>query len=100
MIKAILIILIISIIPSLLSLLLLRKFKRRWQGRLRRIRSMTFEQQMGRVVRLHDESELEEVHSYFIGDLSCRYNARSPYIRCAVNPCGPCEGCSDYQSKH
>ena len=32
-----------------------------------------------------------------IGDTTCRYNARKPSIRCAVNPCGPCEGCSDYQ---
>ncbi|QYO63022.1 DUF6464 family protein [Leptolyngbya sp. 7M] len=22
---------------------------------------------------------------------------RSSHIRCAVNPCGPCEGCSHYQ---
>ena len=36
---------------------------------------------------------------YVIGDLSCQYNARSSYIRCAVNPGGPCEGCRFYQSK-
>lgn len=33
-----------------------------------------------------------------IGDTTCRNNARSPYIRCAVNPCGPCEGCGSYES--
>ncbi|WP_202895402.1 DUF6464 family protein [Iningainema tapete] len=32
-----------------------------------------------------------------IGDTSCQYNARSPYIRCAINPCGPCEGCIHYE---
>lgn len=30
----------------------------------------------------------------FIGDQDCLNNARSPYVRCAVNPCGPCEGCT------
>ena len=35
---------------------------------------------------------------YMIGDISCRYNARSGYLRCAVNPMGPCKGCSLYQS--
>jgi Family of unknown function (DUF6464) len=32
-----------------------------------------------------------------IGDTTCQYNARSRMIRCAVNPCGPCEGCKDYE---
>lgn len=33
-----------------------------------------------------------------IGDSTCRNNANSQWLRCAFNPCGPCEGCSDYQS--
>lgn len=32
-----------------------------------------------------------------IGDPSCRYNALSPQLRCAVNPHGPCEGCKEYE---
>jgi hypothetical protein len=32
-----------------------------------------------------------------IGDTTCQYNARSRMIRCAVNPCGPCEGCQHYE---
>ncbi|MFY7830857.1 MAG: DUF6464 family protein, partial [Pseudanabaena sp.] len=35
---------------------------------------------------------------YVIGKVSCKYNARSPYIRCAVNPCGPCQDCRHYES--
>lgn len=31
-----------------------------------------------------------------IGDQTCAYNAKSAYLRCAMNPCGPCEGCPDY----
>ncbi len=36
---------------------------------------------------------------YIIGDITCDLNARSPYLRCAVNPMGPCDGCSAYAPK-
>ncbi len=32
-----------------------------------------------------------------IGDITCKFNARSAYLRCAVNPDGPCKGCRYYQ---
>ncbi|WP_346293924.1 DUF6464 family protein [Sphaerothrix gracilis] len=34
---------------------------------------------------------------WVIGDVSCCYNAGSELLRCAVNPTGPCQGCSDYE---
>ncbi|MEM7726925.1 MAG: DUF6464 family protein [Cyanobacteria bacterium P01_A01_bin.45] len=34
---------------------------------------------------------------WIIGDASCKYNARSEIIRCAVNPDGPCESCDRYE---
>ncbi|MEB3200228.1 MAG: DUF6464 family protein [Synechococcaceae cyanobacterium] len=33
---------------------------------------------------------------WVIGDPSCRYNARTPLLRCAVLPAGPCERCLHY----
>lgn len=43
----------------------------------------------------------EETHlidnRWIIGEPSCRFNARSEMIRCAVNPAGPCKGCKDYE---
>ncbi|MEH1777133.1 DUF6464 family protein [Nostoc sp.] len=33
----------------------------------------------------------------FIGDVGCKNNARSPLLRCAVNPSGPCQGCKYYE---
>jgi Family of unknown function (DUF6464) len=30
---------------------------------------------------------------WVIGDATCKYNARSTLLRCAVQPIGPCEGC-------
>lgn len=35
---------------------------------------------------------------WVVGDISCRYNARSEIFRCAVNPTGPCSDCRDYQA--
>jgi hypothetical protein len=43
------------------------------------------------------EEQYVEGIGYVIGDLSCSYNARSPYIRCAVNPDGLCQDCRHYQ---
>ncbi|MBD2775675.1 DUF6464 family protein [Iningainema tapete] len=34
---------------------------------------------------------------WVVGDASCRYNAHSEIIRCAVNPEGPCETCRFYE---
>jgi hypothetical protein len=31
-----------------------------------------------------------------IGNQNCKQNARSPYLRCSINPSGPCEGCPEY----
>ena len=37
--------------------------------------------------------------SWVIGDPSCRFNARSPLLRCAVLPAGPCELCSHHDPR-
>lgn len=29
-----------------------------------------------------------------VGDATCRFNARSPLLRCAIRPEGPCQGCA------
>ncbi|WP_009631011.1 DUF6464 family protein [Synechocystis sp. PCC 7509] len=34
---------------------------------------------------------------WVIGDASCRFNARSEILRCAVNPEGTCQGCRFYE---
>ena len=35
---------------------------------------------------------------WVLGDATCRFNACSELVRCAVNPTGPCQGCGHYQS--
>jgi Family of unknown function (DUF6464) len=34
----------------------------------------------------------------YLGDTSCQFNAHSPFIRCAVNPSGPCQNCTYYET--
>lgn len=34
---------------------------------------------------------------WVIGDPACRFNARSPLLRCAVLPDGPCARCSHFE---
>lgn len=38
-------------------------------------------------------------HGWVIGDPSCRFNALSPLLRCAVLPDGPCEQCSHHEPR-
>lgn len=34
-----------------------------------------------------------------LGDPSCQFSAQSVWLRCAVNPQGPCQGCIHYLSR-
>ncbi len=36
---------------------------------------------------------------WVIGDPTCRWNALSPLLRCAVNPQGSCQNCRDYRPR-
>ncbi|AFZ33790.1 hypothetical protein Sta7437_0172 [Stanieria cyanosphaera PCC 7437] len=135
-------ILLLSILPSLISIFILHRVKQRWQSkllrlltaerslqgsefdsehsplpastssRLRRVRLMTdytssVSSSGNELLGHFYEYELDsfgnqystEFKKYFVGDVSCRYNAYSPYIRCAVNPDGPCQDCIHYQAK-
>ncbi|MEH2393892.1 MAG: DUF6464 family protein [Nostoc sp.] len=49
--------------------------------------------------RLLDEYDDIHADSDYVGLglRTCKYNAGSRMLRCAVNPCGPCEGCQHYE---
>ena len=36
---------------------------------------------------------------WVVGDATCRYNAHSEILRCAVNPVGPCKNCRHYENR-
>ena len=96
-----LLVLVVGCLPSLFSLWIIRKAQFRTRTRIRQAaNTFTGGHRVGQHPRHneHDRYYLEGV-GYLIGDISCKYNARSGYVRCAVNPSGPCEGCRFYESK-
>lgn len=44
------------------------------------------------------ERNYDRDRGWVVGDPNCRYNARSPVLRCAVNPEGPCAGCPYFEA--
>ncbi len=103
-------ILLLSILPSVIYLLIFRRAKERWQTRLRRAQNITNYYYQGQYSRnadsdRHDFDPLggdrrRPATKYFIGDTSCINNAQSPYIRCAINPEGPCDECVHYEKRY
>ncbi len=99
MLKTLLII-AIGILPSLLSLWLVRKAQQRTRSRLRYV-ARNLARVRIRESSINDGSDrhyLEGV-GFLIGDITCQFNARSAHLRCAVNPSGPCEGCRYYEPR-
>ncbi|MEP0883076.1 DUF6464 family protein [Trichocoleus sp. ST-U3] len=94
----ILLIFVVSLIPGLLSVWHVRRIEARnmagLQAAMRRIEA----RQMQRMHLPSDQHYIEGV-GYLIGDITCQFNAHSAYIRCAVNPFGPCHECSSYKSR-
>lgn len=91
-------ILLVGLTPSFFSLWMLRRIDSRTQARLR----LALESVANRglpAVRLLPDQQYVEGLGYVIGDFTCRFNARSSYVRCAVNPLGPCQECSHYESR-
>lgn len=106
-----LLVIAIGFLPALFSLWLMRKNRARIRMLLRRAGCTNFPRHprsQDRRIDNHcgvdaaatitqaDRYYLEGV-GYLVGDISCQYNARSGYLRCAVNPSGPCKGCRFYE---
>ncbi|MBR8831287.1 MAG: hypothetical protein N5P05_001524 [Chroococcopsis gigantea SAG 12.99] len=89
------IVFILALLPSIMGFWLIESSKRRLQGRLGRIRaSRRYD-----TLLVSDLTLVTEKPAY-IGDISCRFNALSPHLRCAINPDGPCETCRYYDRKY
>ncbi|MEA5581410.1 DUF6464 family protein [Nodularia harveyana UHCC-0300] len=96
-----LLVIILGLLPSLFSLWIIRKTHWRTRLRMRQAARMNFNRRpLGENPRptLGDRYYLQGV-GYLIGDISCQFNARSGYMRCAVNPSGPCQGCRHYEPR-
>lgn len=92
---------IVGLIPALVSLIMMRKAEAQARERLRSAIAASanrrFQQAFTQMVS-QDYQYVEGI-GYLLGDNTCRFNARSAYLRCAVNPSGPCQECPYYESK-
>ncbi|MGK7930303.1 MAG: DUF6464 family protein [Microcystaceae cyanobacterium] len=95
----ILLIFLLALIPAIISLFAIRKAKQRFHRRMRAIRQRYLYHRSLDHLPSREPPEPPPYAPRYIGDITCRYNARSPYLRCAINPCGPCEGCSSYEKQ-
>lgn len=92
-----LLILMLGLAPSLFSLWVMRRADAQAQARLQLVLE-SFSSRGLPNLRLSSDQTYVEGLGYITGDLTCRFNARSSYVRCAVNPSGPCQICSHYES--
>jgi Family of unknown function (DUF6464) len=92
--------LIIVIVITLLFLLcswLSYHQRLRWRSRRLTMTETSFDRRFYKRIVKDPEEQYVEGIGIVIGDLSCTYNARSPYLRCAINPDGLCQDCRHYQ---
>lgn len=93
-----LLIIFIGLVPSLVSLWVMRSAERQASERIAAARRAVANRPLRSELAAGDRTYVEGL-GYPIGDITCEYNARSNYIRCAVNPSGPCQDCRYYQAR-
>jgi hypothetical protein len=93
-------ILAIALLPTILTFLLRHRLELQAQERLQAAMAAAERRQFQQLLRLPADYQYVEGVGAVIGDFTCVYNARSPHIRCAINPSGPCETCRSYESKY
>ncbi|MFB2839119.1 DUF6464 family protein [Floridanema evergladense] len=86
-----LLIFLIGLIPPIISLWVIRQVEVRGRERLR----IAIERASLAPVIV----PTQPLNQNYIGDTSCKFNARSPHLRCAINPDGPCDSCTHYQMR-
>ncbi len=95
-----LLLIVIGLLPSIYSLWVMRKTQARTNSRLRQA---AINVSRGRIQQNLQPVESDRYYlegvGYLVGDISCKFNARSGYLRCAVNPCGPCQDCRYYEPR-
>ncbi|MBH8573174.1 hypothetical protein I8752_09120 [Nostocaceae cyanobacterium CENA369] len=94
-----LLVIAIGFLPFLFSLWTIRKTHLRTRLRMRQAAMNLSGVRVQQIRPIEGDRYYLEGVGYLIGDISCKFNAQSGYIRCAVNPSGPCQGCRHYESK-
>jgi hypothetical protein len=91
---------IVIIVVSIIVLLICSRLSYYQRLQVRSQRQATtessFDRRFYKRITKDPEEHYVEGIGIVIGDLSCTYNARSPYIRCAIDPDGLCQDCRHY----
>ncbi|WP_293126400.1 DUF6464 family protein [Microcoleus sp. bin38.metabat.b11b12b14.051] len=98
MVLTALLIIFIGLAPWLLSLWVMRSASGQARNRIAAAGIAVANRPLRTQLQTGDRTYVEGL-GYPIGDITCEYNARSNYIRCAVNPSGPCLDCRYYQPR-
>lgn len=88
----------LGLIPWVLSLLVMRSWEAGARARIAAARLAVANRPLHTQLQIADRTYIEGL-GYPIGNITCEYNARSNYIRCAVNPEGPCQDCRYYKAQ-
>ena len=98
---AITVVVIMSLLWGLMSLWLSFRLRKQFEQRISLAADYAMQDRLQRLTlrpRDPDEHYVDGM-GLVIGDITCQLNARSPFLRCAANPMGPCEGCRDYEGR-
>ena len=92
---------IVGLTPAVFSLIAGWYSRRHFQQSIHIAAEYAAQERMRHFVRRSHNPDAHYVDGMglVIGDITCRLNARSPFLRCAANPYGPCEGCTEYEAK-
>ncbi|WP_228022056.1 DUF6464 family protein [Vasconcelosia minhoensis] len=97
LIAIVVVIFLIGLLPPLLSAWVSLRNRQQIQVRLNLVVETAVQQRC--LNRPAPDHRYVDGLGLVVGDISCEHNARSPYLRCAVNPLGPCEDCRDYAAR-
>jgi hypothetical protein len=95
----ILFIFIVGLTPAIVSAYLTVRSERAAKQSVAFCGASSFGQEVMKVFDSNDDLHYVDGLGYMVGDITCDQNARSPYLRCAVNPMGPCDGCMAYEPR-
>lgn len=88
----------LSLVPALISTWISLRSREQVQADFGRAMQAAARGGLKAAIQRDRDLNYVEGIGYVIGDFSCEMNARSPYLRCAMNPCGPCHGCQYYEA--
>ncbi|MEO1622034.1 MAG: DUF6464 family protein [Cyanobacteria bacterium J06632_3] len=94
-------IIVIALVPVVVSLILGLYARKSFQHNLQVAADYAASERLRRISTRprNPDARYVEGMGLVIGDITCQLNARSPFIRCAVNPSGPCKGCMEYEGR-